>query len=68
VVAVGGDGATSKGDFYEAINIAGVWRLPAVFVINNNRWAISTPERAQTAAEMLAQKARQLWLLIHAMI
>lgn len=68
MVAVGGDGATSKGDFYEAINIAGVWRLPAVFVINNNRWAISTPERAQTAAEMLAQKARQLWLLIHAMI
>jgi pyruvate dehydrogenase E1 component alpha subunit len=57
VVCVGGDGATSKGDFYEAINIAGVWRLPAVFVINNNRWAISTPERAQTAAGTLAQKA-----------
>jgi pyruvate dehydrogenase E1 component alpha subunit len=57
VVAVGGDGATSKGDFYETINIAGVWRLPAVFVINNNQWAISTPVKTQTAAETLAQKA-----------
>lgn len=56
-VCVGGDGATSKGDFYEAINIAGVWKLPAVFVINNNRWAISVPLHAQTAARTLAQKA-----------
>ena len=56
-VALGGDGATSKGDFYEAINIAGVWRLPAVFVINNNQWAISVPRHAQTAAETLAQKS-----------
>jgi pyruvate dehydrogenase E1 component alpha subunit len=56
-VAVGGDGATSKGDFYEALNIAGVWQLPAVFIINNNRWAISVPRKAQSAAETLAQKA-----------
>jgi pyruvate dehydrogenase E1 component alpha subunit len=56
-VAVGGDGATSKGDFYEALNIAGVWKLPAVFVISNNQWAISVPRHAQTAAETLAQKA-----------
>lgn len=56
-VAVGGDGATSKGDFYEALNIAGVWKLPAVFIINNNQWAISVPRSAQTAAETLAQKA-----------
>ena len=56
-VAIGGDGATSKGDFYEALNIAGVWQLPAVFVINNNQWAISVPRKAQTAAETLAQKA-----------
>jgi pyruvate dehydrogenase E1 component alpha subunit len=56
-VAVIGDGATSKGDFYEAINIAGVWRLPAVFVVNNNQWAISVPRSRQTAAETLAQKA-----------
>lgn len=56
-VAIGGDGATSKGDFHEAINMAGVWKLPAVFVINNNQWAISVPRAAQTAAETLAQKA-----------
>ncbi|GAB4352252.1 MAG: pyruvate dehydrogenase (acetyl-transferring) E1 component subunit alpha [Gammaproteobacteria bacterium] len=52
-----GDGATSKGDFYEAINLAGVWRLPVVFVINNNQWAISVPRERQSAAETLAQKA-----------
>ena len=56
-VAILGDGATSKGDFYEAINVAGVWRLPVVFVVNNNQWAISVSRRAQTAAETLAQKA-----------
>jgi pyruvate dehydrogenase E1 component alpha subunit len=52
-----GDGATSKGDVAEALNIAGVWRLPLVFVVNNNRWAISVPVTQQTAAETLAQKA-----------
>lgn len=56
-VAIAGDGATSKGDFYEAINAAGLWRLPVVFVINNNQWAISVPRASQTAAETLAQKA-----------
>jgi len=56
-VAIGGDGATSKGDFYEALNMAGVWRLPAVFVVNNNAWAISVPRKAQSAAQTLAQKA-----------
>ena len=39
------------------INLAGVWRLPVVFVVNNNQWAISVPRAAQTAAETLAQKA-----------
>ena len=56
-VAVGGDGSTSRGDFHEALNMAGVWSLPAVFVINNNQWAISVPRESQTAAETLAQKA-----------
>jgi len=56
-VAVLGDGATSKGDFYEAMNVAGAWSLPVVFVFNNNQWAISVPRAAQTAAETLAQKA-----------
>ncbi|MHA7833033.1 MAG: pyruvate dehydrogenase (acetyl-transferring) E1 component subunit alpha [Algiphilus sp.] len=52
-----GDGGTSKGDFYEAINLAGVWQLPLVVVINNNQWAISVARQAQTAAQTLAQKA-----------
>lgn len=56
-VCVFGDGATSKGDVAEALNMAGVWHLPAVFVVNNNRWAISLPLARQTAAETLAQKA-----------
>lgn len=56
-VAIGGDGATSKGDFYEALNVVGVWTLPAVFVINNNQWAISTPRSEQTCTQTLAQKA-----------
>jgi pyruvate dehydrogenase E1 component alpha subunit len=56
VVAIFGDGATSKGDVYEAFNVAGVWSLPVVFVITNNRWAISTPLDRQTAAATLAQK------------
>ncbi len=51
-----GDGATSKGDFYEALNIAGVWRLPLVVLISNNQWAISVPRSAQSAAQTLAQK------------
>ncbi len=56
-VCVLGGGATAKGDFYEALNLAGVWSLPAVFVVCNNEWAISVPRAAQTAAETLAQKA-----------
>lgn len=52
-----GDGGTSEGDFYEAINMAGARALPVVFVIVNNGWAISVPVRAQTAASTLAQKA-----------
>ena len=56
-VCVFGDGATSKGDVAEALNMAGVWKAPAVFVINNNGWAISVPVAKQTAAPTLAQKA-----------
>lgn len=55
-VCIFGDGATSKGDVYEAFNVAGVWSLPVVFVITNNGWAISTPLERQTAARTLAQK------------
>ena len=56
-VCVSGDGSTSKGDFYEGLNLAGVWKLPVVFVVTNNQWAISVPRSAQTAAETIAQKA-----------
>lgn len=56
-LVVCGDGATSEGDFYEAVNLAGVWHLPLVFVIENNQWAISVSRQAQSAAQTLAQKA-----------
>lgn len=56
-VCVFGDGASSKGDVYEAMNLAGVWRLPVLFVVNNNQWAISVPRKVQTAAGTLAEKA-----------
>lgn len=52
-----GDGATSQGDFYEAMNFAGVYKAPAVFISQNNRFAISVPVEKQTAARTLAQKA-----------
>jgi len=51
-----GDGATSEGDFYEAINLAGVQKVPLVVVCINNGWAISTPVERQTAAETFAAK------------
>lgn len=56
-VTVIGDGGTSQGDFYESLNCAGAWQLPAVYVVSNNKWAISVPLSAQTACETLAQKA-----------
>ena len=56
VVVSCGDGATSKGDFYEAVSSAKVWDLPIVFLVNNNRWAISMPSSHQTGAQTFAQK------------
>lgn len=52
-----GDGATSEGDFHEAMNLAGVWRTPTVFFCINNGWAISTPFHKQTATSTVAEKA-----------
>jgi pyruvate dehydrogenase E1 component alpha subunit len=52
-----GDGATSEGDFHEAMNFAGVFRTPTVFVCENNQYAISMPRARQTAAETIAVKA-----------
>jgi pyruvate dehydrogenase E1 component alpha subunit len=57
VVAYFGDGATSEGDFNEALNFAGVFRTPNVFICFNNQYAISTPVQRQTAAKTIADKA-----------
>src|SRR6266545_3151930 len=56
-VCLFGDGATSKGDVWEAMNFAGVHKLPVVFVANNNQWAISVPLKLQTASETAAEEA-----------
>jgi pyruvate dehydrogenase E1 component alpha subunit len=57
VMAYCGDGATSEGDFHEALNFAGVWHVPVVFLVQNNQWAISVPLKKQTHSRTLAQKA-----------
>jgi len=56
-VSINGDGGTSEGAFYEAMNVAGARNLPVVFIVINNKWAISVPIEHQTATETLAQKA-----------
>ena len=56
-VAICGDGATSEGDVHEAMNLAAVWQLPVVFVIENNQWALSTPTNEQYACQDLADRA-----------
>jgi len=57
VAAYMGDGATSEGDFHVAMNFAGVFKPPVVFVCQNNHWAISVPTARQTASESIAIKA-----------
>ena len=52
-----GDGSTSRADWHESLNIAAVLKLPAVFVIENNQWAYSTPLRLQSASDSFAAKA-----------
>lgn len=52
-----GDGATSEGDFHEAMNFAAVFEAPCVFFCQNNGWAISLPREEQTRSETIAQKA-----------
>jgi 2-oxoisovalerate dehydrogenase E1 component len=51
-----GDGATSEGDFHEALNLAAVWKLPVVFVVENNHWGLSTPAHEQYACLHLADR------------
>ncbi|MDF1759833.1 MAG: pyruvate dehydrogenase (acetyl-transferring) E1 component subunit alpha [Coxiellaceae bacterium] len=57
VMTICGEGGTSKGDFYEAMNLAGDWQLPVVFIVNNNQWAISVARKLQTGCDTIAQKA-----------
>ncbi len=56
-VAFLGDGATSEGDFHAAMNFAGVWKVPCVFVCQNNQWSITVPYAKQTATPTIAEKA-----------
>src|SRR5438270_9218559 len=58
VAAYLGDGATSEGDFHVALNFAGVFKAPVVFICQNNHWAISVPSSKQTASESIAIKAQ----------
>lgn len=51
-----GDGGSSQGDFYEGINFAGAFKSPAIFIVQNNQFAISTPRELQSAAKTIAQK------------
>lgn len=52
-----GDGGSSEGDFHEALNLAGIWKVPIVYVCVNNQFAISVPRTSQSASKTLAQKA-----------
>src|SRR5262249_53679498 len=58
VLAYMGDGATSSADFHTAMNFAGVFKVPVVFVCQNNHWSISVPTKHQTASETIAIKAQ----------
>lgn len=57
-LAFTGEGATSEGDFHEALNVAAVWDLPIIFLIENNGYGLSTPIREQFRCEKLSDKAR----------
>lgn len=52
-----GNGGTAEGEFYEALNIASIWKWPVVFCVNNNQWAISTPNKYENGASTIAAKA-----------
>lgn len=56
-VAFSGDGGTSEGDFHEALNVAAVWGLPVIFIIENNGYGLSTPVNEQFVCEQLADRA-----------
>src|SRR5207302_10249513 len=57
-VAFFGDGATNIGTFHEALNLAQLWKLPAVFVLEDNKWAESTPESQHSPIRDLSDRAK----------
>jgi len=57
-IAFTGDGGTSEGDFHEALNVAAVWNLPVIFIIENNGYGLSTPTNEQYACEHLVDRAK----------
>ncbi len=57
-LAFTGDGGTSEGDFHEALNVAAVWDLPVIFIIENNGYGLSTPVNEQYRCERLVDKAK----------
>jgi len=56
-LVVTGDGGASEGDFHEALNVAAVWKLPIIFLIENNQWGLSTPSKEQFAFKSFVYKA-----------
>ncbi len=58
VLSFSGDGGTSEGDFHEAVNLAAVWGLPVIFLIENNGYGLSTPSREQFLCDSLADRAK----------
>lgn len=62
VLVTCGDGATSRGDFHEALNVAAVWHLPLVVLVINNQWAISVPLHMQTASPSIAARGAGMGL------
>ena len=54
-----GDGSTSEGDFHEALNLAAVWKLPVLFIVENNQYGLSTPTSEQYACKDIADKDRK---------
>lgn len=56
-VAFGGDGASNQGTFHEALNLAALWRLPAIFVVEDNNWGISVPKNKSTSVSRISDRA-----------
>jgi len=57
-VAVGGDGAVNQGTFHESLNLASLWKLPVIFIIENNHWAISVAKDKSTAVADISERAK----------